>query len=108
MDPFLLVLIVGAVFFLWLSFSRARKQQQTVTAFRDSLAPGQEVMTSSGLFGTVVEVTGDRVRLEVAPGVVTEWLLQAIRNRVEPPFAEDDAAEGDEEEPGEGEPDARS
>ena len=35
-------------------------------------------MTTAGVFGTVVAVADDRVRVEVAPGVVLEKLDQAV------------------------------
>ena len=43
-----------------------------------SLAPGQRIMTTAGVFGTVVAVEDDRVHVEVAPGVVIEMLALAV------------------------------
>ena len=88
-DPTILVLIFGAIVLLWLMSSRTRKQQAKAAEFRDSLQPGQEVMTGSGLFGTVVEVQDDAVILEIAPGVTSRWLKPAILKAVEPPVDDD-------------------
>ena len=95
-DPTFLILIFGAIILLWLMSSRTRKQQAKAAEFRDSLEPGQEVMTGSGLFGTVVEVQDDAVVLEIAPGVTSRWLKPAVLKAVEPP-ADDDDAEYDDE-----------
>ena len=90
MDPsFLIILVLGAGM-LWLMSRRTRKQQQEAARFRDNLEAGQEVMTGSGLFGTVVEVEGDRVTLEIAPGVTSQWLKAAIAKVVEPPLEDED------------------
>ena len=73
-----------------------------------SLAPGQRIMTTAGVFGTVVAIDADRVSVEIAPGVVIEMLAAAIaqvvpaapeapRSPTTPPAGPepDDAAAGD-------------
>jgi len=95
MDLGFLIILVGGMALLWFMSSRTRKQQQEAARFRDNLEAGQEVMTGSGLFGTVVGVDGERVTLEIAPGVTSEWLKPAIAKLVEPPL--DDAEDEGEE-----------
>ena len=85
------------ILLLWVMSSRTRKQQQRANSFRDSLAGGQEVMTGSGLFGTVVDVEGDVVTLETSPGVTSRWLKAAIAKLVEPPVEADDEEYDDDE-----------
>lgn len=96
MDPtFILILVVG-LGAMWLLSSRQRKAQQKQLSFRDNLQPGQEVMTGSGMYGTVVEVEGDVVTIETTPGVQTRWIKAAIARLVEPPVEEvDEDAEDD-------------
>lgn len=90
MDPtFILILVVG-LGAMWLLSSRQRKAQQKQLSFRDNLQPGQEVMTGSGMYGTVVEVEGDVVTIETTPGVQTRWIKAAIARLVEPPVEEAD------------------
>ena len=84
------------ILLLWFMSSRSRKQQQKASAFRDSLAEGQEVMTGSGLFGTVVDVEGDVVTLETSPGVTSRWLKAAIAKLVDPPVEDDDGYDDEE------------
>lgn len=91
-NSLLLIFMVLAVAGLFFMNSRARKRQQASVAFRDNLQPGQEVMTASGMFGTVVAVDGDRVTLIGSGGQESQWLLAAIAKLVE------DEPEADEEE----------
>jgi preprotein translocase subunit YajC len=82
--PFLIVILIafGA---MWLMSSRTRKQQRAAAEFRSRLAAGQEVMTGSGMFGTVVEVDDDIITIESAPGNRSRWLRAAIAKVIEPP-----------------------
>lgn len=59
---------------------RAQEQQQ---ALQNSLAVGDQVMTTSGLYGTVTDVDDDaKIGVEIAPGVETVWLRAAVREKV--------------------------
>ena len=71
----LLVLAAGLAF---LVLTRGRQQRQSLRQTQDSLAPGMQVMTGSGLFARVVEVEPDVVVLETAPGQRSRWVRQAI------------------------------
>jgi preprotein translocase subunit YajC len=62
--------------------STRRKAQAALVA---SLAPGQRIMTTAGVFGTVAAIDGERVSVEVAPGVVIEMLAVAIAQVVPAP-----------------------
>lgn len=69
---------VAVAAIMWLLLIRpARKRQQEQTALLSSLRPGQRVMTTSGLLGTIVS-TGDEIAIEVADGVVVRFVPQAI------------------------------
>ncbi|MGY4642637.1 preprotein translocase subunit YajC [Cellulomonas sp. URHB0016] len=97
---FLIILIIafGA---LWLMSSRTRKQQRAASEFRNNLLTGDEVMTGSGLFGTVVDVEDDVVTLETSPGGSrTRWIRAAIAKKIEP-VVEDTTLDDDELEPAE-------
>ncbi|HTZ45619.1 MAG TPA: preprotein translocase subunit YajC [Jatrophihabitans sp.] len=54
---------------------------------RQHLGPGSEVMTTSGLYGTVVSVNReeDSVLLAIAPGVEVRWTIAALRGISELP-----------------------
>lgn len=83
-DSFFIVLLV-LVGGMWLLSRNQRKQQKKAQSFRDTLAVGQEVMTGSGMFGEVVDVDGDIITIESAPGSRSRWLRAAIAKVVEPP-----------------------
>ena len=75
--------------------SRTRKQQRAAQEFRNNLVAGDEVMTASGLLGTVVAVEDDVITLESSPGAHTRWIRAAIAKKIEPPVEEIDDVEDD-------------
>ena len=84
--PFVLVAV--AFWLLILRPAKVRRAEQAALLAR--LAPGQRVMTTAGIFGTLTAVDAETVHLEVAPGVVIAMLPQAIGRVV----AEAEPAEG--------------
>jgi preprotein translocase subunit YajC len=68
--------IAAAFWLLIIRPSSVRRKAQA--ALVASLAPGQRIMTTAGVFGTLVSLDGDRASVEVAPGVVIEMLTAAI------------------------------
>ncbi|WP_421741395.1 preprotein translocase subunit YajC [Cellulomonas sp.] len=86
----ILAIALGA---LWLMSSRTRKQQRAAQEFRNNLVAGDEVMTASGLLGTVVAVEDDVITLESSPGAQTRWIRAAIAKKIEPPVDEIDDAD---------------
>jgi preprotein translocase subunit YajC len=94
MDATFLIILVIAIGGLWLMSSRQRKQQAAANQFRNNLVAGDEVMTGSGLFGTVVDVEDDVITLESTPGVRTRWLRAAIAKKIEPPVEADEIEAG--------------
>ncbi|RSN54495.1 preprotein translocase subunit YajC [Amycolatopsis sp. WAC 04182] len=81
--PLLLMLVVAIPLVMG-----TRKQKKAAAAQQEllsSLAPGDRVMTTSGLYASVADASADTtIDLEIAPGVVTTWLRQAVREKVEP------------------------
>jgi preprotein translocase subunit YajC len=81
---FLIILAVfGLVIYLFVlrpQRSRMRKAQQQ----QRELSLGSQVMTASGMFGTVAAIEDDAVLIEIAPGVTTRWARAAIGRVVEP------------------------
>ncbi|MDC7120827.1 preprotein translocase subunit YajC [Cellulomonas fimi] len=96
-DLSFLLFVAVAFGLLWLMTSRSRKQQRTAQEFRNNLAPGDEIMTGSGLFGTVVEVDGDVITVESTPGNRTRWIRAAIAKKVDPPVEDELVDEDDDE-----------
>ena len=73
-----LLLILGLLYFS----TRARRRQATAQADRtERITVGTEVMTTSGLHGTVLAKNPDgTAQLSIAPGVEVRWELAALRD----------------------------
>ena len=85
--PMLLLFgLLGAMmYFMSRRQRRAVQQQQQL---QNSLAIGDRVMTTSGLYGTIIASDDTTVDLEIAPGVETTWLRAAVREKVSPDVAD--------------------
>jgi len=87
-----LLLIAIAVLGFWLIVMRpARVQQRQVAKLQSEVEVGDEVIISAGIFGTVVGIEGERVRLEVAPGTVITVARQVVVRRAPEPEDESPA-----------------
>jgi preprotein translocase subunit YajC len=83
-----LILFIVVVFGLLAFAARARRRQaQTQLERAKRIGVGSEVMTTSGLYGTVVARNDDEtVLLSIAPGVEVKWALPALRDLSELPM----------------------
>jgi preprotein translocase subunit YajC len=100
--PFVLIL---AAFYL-LIIRPARTRQKAAQQLQSELAPGQSVMTTSGVFATISAVEDDAVLLQVSPGVNMRFAKPAIA-RIIPPEESATGTQvspGDDERPGGGQP----
>ncbi|KXP01586.1 preprotein translocase subunit YajC [Tsukamurella pseudospumae] len=79
--PLLLVLMLVFMFF---QFRKQKKQMSETAAMQESLTTGTKVMTSTGLYGTVVGLGEDTIDLEIAPGVTTTWVRRAVAKVLTP------------------------
>ncbi|SHG65094.1 preprotein translocase subunit YajC [Jatrophihabitans endophyticus] len=77
-----LLAFVAAIAVLLLLAGRARRRQAaTQAAMAGRIGVGTDVMTTSGLHGTVVARNDDdTVQLSIAPGVEVRWELAALRD----------------------------
>ena len=88
MDFNLLIMIAMMALLAWMMFSaqkRQRKQMEELRAMQQSLVPGTQVMTGSGIYGTVVstDLENNKLQLQIADGVVITLALNAIMTVVE-------------------------
>ena len=79
----LLVIVVAMLGFWAIVMRPARNQQKRVQNLQSELEVGQEVVLSSGIFGTVRALSEGRVELEVAPDTVITVARQVVVRRVE-------------------------
>jgi preprotein translocase subunit YajC len=71
------LLLIGVVFYL-LVLRPQKARQKAQAAMIAAVAPGSSIMTTAGVFGTVVASSADEVSIEIAPGVVIRMLPAAI------------------------------
>lgn len=77
--PLIIVLFAIPLFMGTRKQKRAQAKQQEL---QNSLTYGDRVMTTSGLYGTVVATSDDSIDIEISPGIVTSWLRAAVREKV--------------------------
>ena len=78
-----IIFILLALMWVLLAVPRQRAARRH-RAVQASLAPGDEVMTSSGLYGRLVALDGETARVEIATGVVVKMVRQAVTARIDP------------------------
>ena len=90
----LLIFLLPVLLIGFMIFSQRRRQRE-VQSLQTSLAVGDEICTTSGIFGTVTRIEGTVVDLEIASGVTIRVDRRAIGSKVGPIAAPlDDADAG--------------
>lgn len=76
--PVILLLLVG---FYLLTMRNRRRVAEKQTSMESRMTFGTEVMTTSGLYGTIVgRNEDDTVQLAIAPGIEVKWAVAALRD----------------------------
>jgi preprotein translocase subunit YajC len=71
--------LVAIALLFWLVLIRpAQRRQRALGQLQRAVAPGDEVMLTSGIFGTVRAVDDDTMTLEVADGVTVRVVRAAV------------------------------
>jgi preprotein translocase subunit YajC len=83
-------LAILVVAFYLLIIRPQRTRARAAAQLQSRLAPGVQVMTTSGMYGTVSSIEDDVVLLEVSPGTTVRWAKPAI-GRI---LAEDTTGDG--------------
>jgi preprotein translocase subunit YajC len=96
MGPLIAIALMFLVFWVLIILPQQRRVRAHQALVR-SVEIGDEVMTTSGLYGTIASFDEDEVMLEVAPGTTLRFARGAIAKKVdepvpEPPVAEDEDA----------------
>ena len=89
--PFVLI----AVLFWLLIIRPASKRQKAVSQMQSSLEIGDDVMLTSGVYATVVDLLDDRAEVEIAPGTVITVARGAVGSVVPPQHDELDRSDRD-------------
>ena len=83
MEALILPLILVAMFALVIMPQRRQQKQQA--ALLSSLAEGDAVLTSGGIYGVITEVDGNDLFLEVAKGIELRVNKSAVLRKVGDP-----------------------
>ena len=71
--------LVGIALLFWLLMIRpAQRRQRETLRMQSAIEAGDEVMLTSGIFGTVTAVVDDGFEVEIAPGVVVTIARGAV------------------------------
>jgi preprotein translocase subunit YajC len=71
-----LILIIG-IFYI-IVFLPARRRQKKLQEMIDNLKTGDKVITTGGIFGTVVALRGDKLQLRIAENVKVDVSRNAV------------------------------
>src|SRR5258705_12768080 len=74
----LLFIAIAVIFLLVLPMRQRNRALQRAQQLQASLVPGTEIMTTSGLYGTIASIGDDSVDLQIAPGVTVRWAKAAV------------------------------
>jgi preprotein translocase subunit YajC len=90
----LFAVAIFALVYVFMIRPQQRRRQQAAQK-TNTVTPGARVRTTAGMYATVVEVDGDDVVLEVAPGIEVRYLKRAIMDVVSPGDPVEDEYEAD-------------
>ena len=81
-DQMMLILIIFGIFY-FIVFRPMRKGQRDMEKMRSELKNGDRIVTSGGIYGTVVGVSEDSVQLRIADQVKIQVAKSAVAQLVE-------------------------
>ena len=89
---FMIAIIALMIAMMWGSSRKSKQQQAAVQDFRQSLQPGDEVATTTGLLGKVVSVDLEKEQVVIdSEGSQSRWRIQAItKPPIVPAYVHDD------------------
>ena len=77
MQALLLIPLVAIPFFLLFVLPQ-RRQLRAISEMQARIVPGDEIVTTSGIFGTIVSLDVDTAELQIAPGTTITIARRAI------------------------------
>jgi preprotein translocase subunit YajC len=90
-SSFLIPLLLFGFLYVALILPQSRRRKQAA-ALQRAVEPGSQVMLTSGLFATVVEIDDDTVTVQAAPGVELRYAKAAVLRVLPDPTEIDDPA----------------
>lgn len=77
---FVLILVIFFVIYIVYMYVRYSTVKKKVLAFQDSLKPGDEVMTQSGLYGVLQSIGKNTAELKIADNLIIVIDRFSIKN----------------------------
>ncbi|MDE0268216.1 MAG: preprotein translocase subunit YajC [Acidimicrobiaceae bacterium] len=93
MDPFTIIFFALLILLYFAVLRPQQKREREHRALMESLQEGDEVITSSGVHGAVLEVDDNIVWLEVAPEVELKLLKSSVASRISEDEEDEDTEE---------------
>jgi preprotein translocase subunit YajC len=96
---FILLLLLGMPVMLFLMMRSQRRKASQQQTLQRSAGIGSEIMTTAGIFGTIVDEDEDEgtITLEIAPGTQIKLIRGAISRVVDEDDDDDDDEDGDDD-----------
>lgn len=94
---FLILMVLLLVVFYVLAIRPQRQRQAQHQSMIDSLAVGEDVLTTGGIYGTVTQAEGDDLVVEIADGISVHMTRRGIAAVLPPEDEEEEEEEGEEE-----------
>jgi preprotein translocase subunit YajC len=91
-----LILVLAVLYVLMIRPQRRRQQEHQ--SMIESAGVGEDVLTTGGIYGTVVQVEGDDLVVEIADGISVHMTRRGIAAVLPPEEDEEEADEEEEEE----------
>jgi preprotein translocase subunit YajC len=94
---FLIIMVLMLAVMYVLMIRPQRQRQAQVQSMIDGAGVGDDVLTTGGIYGTISEVEGDDIVVEIANGVTVHMTRRGIAAVLPPEEDEDDDAIEDED-----------
>ena len=96
--PLILIFVFFAYFML---YRPQKKQERAVNEMRRSLRVGDEISTTGGILGTIIQIKDDFIIIETGANKtkmkIAKWGVRAVEHREEEENDDDDEYEDDDE-----------
>ncbi len=81
--PSLIIIVVLFALFWVLLIRPQRRRGMEQRELLESLEPGDEIVSTGGLFGVIKSIDGDELHVEIAEGLVVRMAKRAVAGLVE-------------------------
>ena len=96
MDPTMIAILgIMVLLFIWMSYSGRKARERMNKEREEIIVVGNNIMTTAGFYGNIVDIDGDAITLQSPAGDETVWDRRAIARLAELPLAEEEDGDSD-------------